>query len=178
MLKFCLHPPSPPVLSTCNNVNGAPDQSAGKNLVEFLSHKSSPPHMVDREVSSPSAEVKFMNFLQLTPGTKEKASISLDSRPSLKILPGAENCSGWGDVGSLGTCAEKTDLLPRSPECTFATQRWELHCSHRIVLHITLFTLMTFTQKGCKLAIRCWLYPKRRKFLVWSKSWNSFSFEK
>lgn len=35
-------------------------------MVEFLAHKFSTPHTVAGEVSSPLAEVKFMNRLELT----------------------------------------------------------------------------------------------------------------
>lgn len=83
-----------PILSTCNDLKEAPDQSAEKHLVEFLSHKSLTSHAVAGELSTPSAEVKFMNLIELTSGTKEKESNSLNSKPSLKILPGAENHSG------------------------------------------------------------------------------------
>lgn len=71
-----------------------PDQSAEKHLVEFLSHKSSTPCTVAGELSSPSAEVKFMNLLELTPSTKKKGSNSLNSKPILKICPEVRNCSG------------------------------------------------------------------------------------
>lgn len=69
VLRFSLCLPTPPttiIPSTCNDLNEVPDQSAEKHLVEFLSHKSSTPHTVAGELSSPSAEVKFMNLLQLT----------------------------------------------------------------------------------------------------------------
>ena len=72
-----------------------------KHLVEFVSHKSLTLHTVARELSSPSAEVKFMNFLELTPSTKEKGSNSLNSKLVLKIHPGVGNCSGWRDMVPL-----------------------------------------------------------------------------
>lgn len=117
------HLPTPIILSTCNDLNEVPDQSAEKHLVEFLSHKSSTPHTVAGELSSPSAEVKFMNLLQLTQLPKRREVIHCIANPVSKFSLGLGIVLGEGTWVPFGTCTEEMELLPREPECKFATQK-------------------------------------------------------
>lgn len=84
------------ILSACNDLIEAPDQSAEKHLVEFLVHKFSSTHTVAGELSSPPAEVKFMNRLELTQVPERREVIRRIAYLVLKFSLGLEIVLGKG----------------------------------------------------------------------------------
>jgi hypothetical protein len=70
-----------PPIYTCGDLNKAPDHSAEKHQVNVLCYKSSTPHTVARELSSPSAEVRFMNLLELTQVPRRSKVIHQTTKP-------------------------------------------------------------------------------------------------